>query len=95
LRGDLIDGNRFEFNLIRYVRRKERSKRKGKKVKETIWEGLELNMKIQSKSAELLNVWPNHLQSGPTPRGSRVTRAKSEGGRIRAEAETPCQERLS
>jgi hypothetical protein len=90
----LLDGNSLQIETRMFVKRKERAKRKYTKVKEMLWEGVTLTLKVKGSNSEGMERLPEFLRTPRLPPGAVMKKAKVEGTRLTLEVETQRQQRL-
>jgi hypothetical protein len=82
-RGRLYDGNVFDLTINQLVKRKERRKRKGTKVKEKIREEVQLALKVDPETYGGIEAIDQKLQAGAEAAGLMIRKAVFESGKLK------------
>jgi len=86
--GPLLDGTRFRLATAILVKRKERSRRKGNKIKEEIGECVSLTLRLKDPVPGLER-WPDLVRAAPLRPNLRLHKVHHEAGRLTVQAVTP------
>ena len=87
--GSLYDGNKFEMEVVRCVKRKEKPKRKYTKVKEKMVEKAILSLKLNTRVYPDPEQVAQNVKTGNLPHGISVSRAVGRNRTLKVAAVTP------
>jgi hypothetical protein len=94
LEGELLDGSRFRLTTTQHVKRKSRSRgKKGEKVKEVLWEEINLTVRGKGLRDARLEPWSDILGTVPLPEGVFLKKAETDQDRVHVRLETHRQHR--
>lgn len=83
IKGRLYDGNSYDLSINQLVKRKERRKRKGTKVKEKICEEVLLALKVDPETYGGIDAIDEKLQQGASAAGLIIRKAVYQDGKLK------------